>query len=91
MPIVIYDTQQQLFPYAIDSRDEKVVNPIEVPTNDSFDGFFTIKEAALWATGHLKRPVSNANISYLLNYGKVKKYSRNGVVVIMKDDADGHQ
>lgn len=88
MPIVIYDTQQQLFPYAIDSRDEKVVNPQEEPTEDSFDGFFTIKEAALWATEHLKRPVSNANISYLVNYGKVKKYSRNGVVVIMKDELD---
>ena len=51
MPIVIYDTQQQLFPYAIDSRDEKVVNPVEEPTNDSFDGFFTIKKAAQWAMG----------------------------------------
>ena len=55
---------------------------------DSFDGFFTIKEAALWATEYLQRNVSNANISYLINYGKVRKYTRNGAVVIMKDELE---
>ena len=88
MRVVIYDTQQELFPQMIDSRDERIVDPVVEPQEDSFDGFFTIKDAAIWATEHLQRKVSNANISYLINYGKVTKYSRNGAVVIMKDELE---
>ena len=88
MRVVIYDTQQDLFPQMIDSRDERIVDPVVEPTEDSFDGFFTIKDAAIWATDHLQRKVSNANISYLINYGKVTKYTRNGAVVIMKDELE---
>ena len=86
MPVVLYDTQLDLFPAMVDSRDESIVNPKVESTGDSFDGFFTIKEAAQWATEYLNRPVSNANISYLINYGKVKKHTRNGAIVIMKDE-----
>lgn len=88
MPVVVYDIQQELFPIVIDSHNDSIVVPHEEPNDNSFDGFFTIKEAAKWATEHLKRNVSNANISYLINYGKVKKYSRNGSVVIMKDELE---
>ena len=86
MPVVLYDTQLDLFPAMVDSRDESIVDPKVEPTGDSFDGFFTIKEAAQWATEYLNRPVSNANISYLINYGKVKKHTRNGAIVVMKDE-----
>ena len=88
MPTIIYGIQQELFPTLIDSRVEDVVDPKQDVKLDIFDGFFTIKEAAQWATEHLKRKVSNANISYLINYGKVKKYNRNGAVVIMKDELE---
>ena len=71
----------------IDSRVIDIVDPKQ-ENLDSFDGFFTIKEAALWATEYLQRNVSNANISYLINYGKVRKYTRNGAVVIMKDELE---
>ncbi len=37
-----------------------------------------LKEASVWATQYNNRPVSISNISYLLQYGKVKKYSFNG-------------
>lgn len=86
MPVVLYDTQLDLFPAMVDSRDESIVNPKVESTGDSFDGFFTIKEAAKWATEYLGRPVSNANVSYLINYGKVKKHTRNGAIVVMKDE-----
>ena len=88
MSIVIYGKQLELFPTNNDSRSEVDVDAKQEVKLDIFDGFFTIKEAAQWATEHLKRNVSNANISYLINYGKVKKYSRNGVVVIMKDELE---
>lgn len=86
MPVVLYDTQLDLFPAMVDSRDESIVDPKVESTGDSFDGFFTIKEAAKWATEYLGRPVSNANVSYLINYGKVKKHTRNGAIVVMKDE-----
>lgn len=86
MAVIIYDNQPTLFPDYIDSRDEFLVDPKDRTSNGINDGFLTIKEAAEWATNHLKRPVSTANISYLINYGKVKKYSRNNAVVVMKEE-----
>lgn len=88
MPVTIYDSQPELFPEYIDSRKAEIVDPSEGIKQVGFDGFFTIKEAAEWATAHLKRPVSAANISYLLNYGKVRKYTRNNVVVVMKEELE---
>ncbi len=88
MAVVLYGIQQELFPEYIDSRDTQIVDPSEGTKQDGFDGFFTIKEAATWATEHLHRPVSAANISYLLNYGKVKKYTRNSAVVVMKEELE---
>ena len=88
MSVVLYGIQQELFPEYIDSRNTNIVDPSEGTKLDGFDGFFTIKEAAQWATDHLQRPVSTANISYLLNYGKVKKYMRNNVVVVMKEELE---
>lgn len=88
MPVTIYGIQQELFPAPIDSRMQEVVNPQDSASEGVFDGFFTIKEAAQWASEYLHRNVSNANISYLINYGKVKKYSRNGAVVVMKEELE---
>ena len=90
MSTIIYEIPKELIPQMIDSRVEEVVNPEEEGGLDSFDGFFTIKEAASWASNHLQRKVSNANISYLINYGKIRKYTRNGVVVIMKDELESY-
>ena len=87
MPTVIYEIPKEKYSSMIDSRVIDIVDPKQ-DNLDSFDGFFTIKEAALWATEHLQRNVSNANISYLINYGKVRKYTRNGAVVIMKDELE---
>lgn len=87
MPTVIYEIPKEKYSSMIDSRVINIVDPKQ-ENLDSFDGFFTIKEAALWATEYLQRNVSNANISYLINYGKVRKYTRNGAVVIMKDELE---
>ena len=47
---------------------------------------FTIKEASEWATKHLNRNVTTSNISYLIQYGRVKKIGSNGSTQIFKDD-----
>ena len=36
----------------------------------------TLKEASSWAKNFLKRDISESNISYLIQYGKIKKYSK---------------
>lgn len=90
MAVIIYDNQLSLFPELIDSRDDFLVDPEEETTNGINDGFLTIKEASIWATNHLQRPVSTANISYLINYGKIKKYSRNNAVVVMKEELQAY-
>ena len=88
MPVTLYDFQKDLSPDYIDSRNEDITNPKEDVRGDVFDGFFTIKEAAEWASKFLDRPVTPANISYLVNYGKIKKCSRNNTVVVMKAELE---
>jgi len=38
----------------------------------------TIKQACEWASQYLNKNISESNISYLIQYGKVKKYKDNG-------------
>ncbi len=37
-----------------------------------------LKEASVWASHYLNRKVTISNISYLIQYGKIKKYGYNG-------------
>ena len=46
----------------------------------------TIKEASEWATGHLNKMVTPSNISYLIQYGRIKKICNNGTTLIDKDE-----
>lgn len=43
-----------------------------------------IKEASIWASEYLKKEVTTANISYLINYGKIRKIGENGSTQISK-------
>lgn len=40
--------------------------------------FISLKNAASWASQYLNRNVTISNISYLLQYGRIKKYGSNG-------------
>lgn len=46
----------------------------------------TIKEASRWASQYLKKNITSSNISYLIQYGRVKKYGENGNASIDKYD-----
>lgn len=46
----------------------------------------TIKQASIWATQYLEKNITASNISYLIQYGKVKKYHENNTTVIRKSD-----
>jgi DNA modification methylase len=45
-----------------------------------------IREASFWATSFLKRTVSEANISYLIQYGRVRRIGENGTTQVIKKD-----
>lgn len=46
----------------------------------------TIKEASIWASEQFKKNVTTSNISYLIQYGKVKKYGNNATTAVNKHD-----
>ncbi len=46
----------------------------------------TIKEASKWASEYLNKDITTSNISYLIQYGKVKKYGENGYTAVDKND-----
>ncbi len=50
------------------------------------NNLLTIDEASRFATKHLNRKVSNSNISYLIQYGRVKRFSCNGSRYIEKQE-----
>lgn len=46
----------------------------------------TIPEASKWASEHLKKDILPTNISYLVQYGKVKKHRENGSTMVDLND-----
>ncbi|MBU0701993.1 site-specific DNA-methyltransferase [bacterium] len=47
---------------------------------------FSIKEASIWATGYLEKTVTTSNISYLIQYGRIKKIGDNGTTQVSKQE-----
>lgn len=52
----------------------------------STDDLLTLKEASDWATKYIGKKVTPANISYLIQYGRVKKIGDNGFVQVSKNE-----
>ncbi len=52
----------------------------------SSDELLTIKEASEWATNHTRKTVTTANISYLIQYGRIKKIGGNGSTQVVLQD-----
>jgi len=46
----------------------------------------TIKQASEWISLELKRKVTPSNISYLVNYGRIKKFGENGNTFVNKTE-----
>lgn len=46
----------------------------------------TIKEASDWASEFVQRKINESNISYLIQYGKVRKYGDNGKTLVNLND-----
>ncbi len=50
------------------------------------EDFIDIKQASQFATDFLGKNVTTSNISYLIQYGRVKKYSENGNTLISQNE-----
>jgi len=50
------------------------------------DELFTIKEASEWATKHLGKTVTTSNISYLIQYGRIRKIGNDGTTQVSKQE-----
>lgn len=46
----------------------------------------SIKEASIWASKEFDKNITTANISYLIQYGRIKKIGENGITQISKQD-----
>ncbi|HHG74120.1 MAG TPA: site-specific DNA-methyltransferase, partial [Persephonella sp.] len=46
----------------------------------------TLKEASKWASKFLDREITESNISYLISYGKIKKYEKKGKILISLEE-----
>lgn len=57
-----------------------------MPTLQQQDELLSIQEASYWASSFLKRVVTESNISYLIQYGRVRKIGENGTTQIIKSD-----
>lgn len=53
---------------------------------ESDNKYLTPKEASVWASKYLQRHVTVSNISYLVQYGRIKKHASNGRIVINIDE-----
>jgi len=50
------------------------------------DQLLSIKEASEWASQHIGKLVTTSNISYLIQYGRIKKFGDNGSTQILKEE-----
>ncbi|MDR2126879.1 MAG: site-specific DNA-methyltransferase [Prevotellaceae bacterium] len=50
----------------------------------------TIKEASIWATNYMGKNVTPSNISYLIQYGRVKKIGENGSTQVYLNDLQNY-
>lgn len=48
------------------------------------DELLTIREASEWATNYTQKTVTTSNISYLIQYGRIKKIGGNGSAQVIK-------
>lgn len=64
----------------INSAKIRIMSSLLSPAQDS--QLLTISEASAWATKRLGREVTTSNISYLVNYGRIRKENNGGATLI---------
>jgi len=49
-----------------------------------------IKEASIWASNYTGKKVTTSNISYLIQYGRIRKYGENGNVYVSIEELENY-
>ena len=50
------------------------------------EDLMTIVEASKWASAHVQKNVTPSNISYLIQYGRIRRYERNGTTKVSREE-----
>jgi hypothetical protein len=53
---------------------------------DQANNLINLREASVWASQYLNREVTVSNISYLIQYGRIKRHGNNGNPLIDRDE-----
>jgi len=61
------------------------MNQLTLVTEDGNE-LVNIRDASIWASQYLNRKITTSNISYLLQYGRIKKYGKNGNPLLSKQE-----
>lgn len=56
------------------------------PQEKENQDLIVLNKASIWASQYLKRDVTPSNISYLIQYGRINRYSENGVTLVSKTE-----
>jgi DNA modification methylase len=76
---------EQQAEYRTKSSSQSALSLDMLTKNSSLD-LMDINEAAKWASVHMGKNVTPSNISYLIQYGRIKKYGDNGYTQISKKE-----
>jgi predicted metal-dependent hydrolase len=76
----------------IEKDDLKVMNKFKLSLFEEKDEtmvqdrLLNIKEASIWASNYTGKKVTTSNISYLIQYGRIKKHGENGNIYVSIND-----
>jgi len=60
------------------------------PLSELDKHLLTVKEASIWATNQFNKKVTTSNISYLIQYGRIKKIDENGNTYVSINDLNNY-
>lgn len=55
-------------------------------TTNKMSEYLSINEASVWASEYLNKKVTTSNISYLIQYGRIKRIGENGSTMVVKEE-----
>ena len=67
-------------------RVEKLIMTQKTFFNTENNELLNLKDASTWASNYLRRKVTISNISYLIQYGRIKKYGHNGNPLVNREE-----
>jgi DNA modification methylase len=58
--------------------------------NIPIEKFFSINDAACWASSFFNKNITPSNITYLINYGKISKIDENNKTILLRSDIENY-